>query len=150
WKERQLFEYWAHAASIVLTEDYPLHAHRMSKYSTAESPWSWSGTIRSWVEQNIALHDHILDEISRKGPMLSRQFESHARAEWASSGWTNGRNISQMLDYLWVKGVLMVAGRAGGQKLWDLSERCLPEWTPRDNLTGSEVVSRTAQRSLRA
>src|SRR5213593_1603889 len=23
WQERRLFEYWAHAASIVLTEDYP-------------------------------------------------------------------------------------------------------------------------------
>src|SRR6266545_5605645 len=24
WEERQLFEYWAHRASIVLTEDYPI------------------------------------------------------------------------------------------------------------------------------
>src|SRR5262249_59590765 len=27
--ERALFEYWAHAASIVLTEDYPLHRIHM-------------------------------------------------------------------------------------------------------------------------
>jgi uncharacterized protein YcaQ len=32
WKERQLFEYWAHAASIVLTEDYPIHNLRMRQY----------------------------------------------------------------------------------------------------------------------
>src|ERR1043165_3251866 len=24
WRQRSLFEYWAHAASIVLTEDYPI------------------------------------------------------------------------------------------------------------------------------
>ncbi len=28
WRERWLFEYWAHAASIVLTEDYPIHRRR--------------------------------------------------------------------------------------------------------------------------
>ena len=39
WRERWLFEYWAHAASIVLTEDYPIHRDRMRDWrSTAESP----------------------------------------------------------------------------------------------------------------
>ena len=39
WRERWLFEYWAHAASIVLTEDYPIHRAMMRAYSvTVESP----------------------------------------------------------------------------------------------------------------
>ncbi len=148
WQERRLFEYWAHAASIVLTEDYPLHSHMMLKYATTDS--SWSKRVHSWVEQNITLHDYILGDIRRNGAMLSRQFESEARTEWASSGWTSGRNINQMLDYLWTKGIIIVAGRAGGQKLWNLSERCLPDWTPRQVLTEPEVVRQGIQRSLRA
>ena len=32
WRERWLFEYWAHAASIVLTEDYPIHRVMMRAY----------------------------------------------------------------------------------------------------------------------
>src|SRR5215212_5932655 len=40
WQERRLFEYWAHAASIVLTEDYPLHSNMMRKYAATESSWS--------------------------------------------------------------------------------------------------------------
>jgi len=32
WRERWLFEYWAHAASIVLTEDYPIHHAMMRGY----------------------------------------------------------------------------------------------------------------------
>src|SRR5919202_3447620 len=32
WRDRALFEYWAHAASIVLTENYPIHAYRMRRW----------------------------------------------------------------------------------------------------------------------
>ena len=33
-QDKQLFEYWAHAASIVLTKDYSIHQHMMNKYGT--------------------------------------------------------------------------------------------------------------------
>jgi uncharacterized protein YcaQ len=55
-----------------------------------------------------------------------------------------------MLDFLWTQGIIMVAGRKGGQKMWDLAERVLPEWTPHEELPEREVVRRSAQRSLRA
>jgi uncharacterized protein YcaQ len=55
-----------------------------------------------------------------------------------------------MLDYLWITGKIMVAGRSSLQKLWDLSERCLPDWTPREVLSEEAVVWRAAQKSLRA
>src|SRR5438034_2020656 len=32
WRERRLLEYWAHRASIVLTEDYPIHSWLMRRY----------------------------------------------------------------------------------------------------------------------
>ncbi len=44
----------------------------------------------------------------------------------------------------------MVADRSGIQKQWDLAERVLPEWTPREVLDTHEVVCRAAQKSLRA
>ena len=37
WRERWLFEYWAHAASIVLTEDYPIHRAMMRAYGAVEN-----------------------------------------------------------------------------------------------------------------
>lgn len=40
WQERRLFEYWAHAASIVLTEDYPIHQMRMRSYGKGSDGWS--------------------------------------------------------------------------------------------------------------
>jgi uncharacterized protein len=148
WQDRQLFEYWAHAASLVLTEDYPLFQHTMKHHGIGDS--SWSKRIREWVEANQALYDHVLTEISERGPLLSRQIEDLSEREWSSSGWTEGRNVSRMLDYLWTKGKIMVAGRQGGQKLWDLAERFLPEWTPRETLPKHEIVRRATVKAIRA
>ncbi len=148
WEDRRLFEYWAHAASIVLTEDYPIHSHMMRKYATTGT--RGADRVSGWVEANKDLRDHIIQEITRNGPTLSRHFESKAETEWASTGWNGGRNVSQMLDYLWTKGIIMVTGRSGGQKVWDLTERVLPGWVSRETLPEKDVVSLGAQRALRA
>lgn len=148
WRERQLFEYWAHAASIVLTEDYPIHHYRMRTHRDAAS--GWGQRVRQWVQENHALRDHILNEIREKGPLPSKHFEDKSEADWYSSGWTAKRNVSQMLGYLWEVGDILVATRKSGHRYWDLSERCLPAWTPRDALPPHEVTRRAAQKSLRA
>lgn len=150
WRERKLFEYWAHCASIVLTEDFPIHSARMRTYVTDNSPWSQR--VRAWIKENDALRRYILTRIRREGALPSRLLEEngiHPQA-WVSTGWTSGRNVSRMLDFLWMQGKLMVAGRSGIQKLWDLSERCLPDWTPRDKLSERDITRVAAQRSLRA
>jgi hypothetical protein len=150
WQERRLFEYWAHCASIVLTEDYPLHSPMMRAYPSGDSVYRQRA--REWIAKNQKLRRYILNRLRREGPLLSRELEEdglHPKA-WVSIGWTSGRNISRMLDCLWIGGKIMVAGREGIQKKWDLAERVLPEWTPRDRLTEREVVRRAAQRSLRA
>ena len=47
--ERALFEYWAHAASIVLTEDYPLHRIHMR---TWPGTGTWADRVNSWMADN--------------------------------------------------------------------------------------------------
>jgi uncharacterized protein YcaQ len=145
WQDRQLFEYWAHAASLVLTEDYPLHHLMMRRFPQHER-------TAEWMKQNEPLRRRILGELKRQGPLPSRALETDGLQpkNWESTGWTGGRNLSRMLEFLLIQGKIMVAGRAGGQKLWDLSERVLPDWTPRDRLRESAVVRQAAERSLRA
>jgi hypothetical protein len=152
WTDRSLFEYWAHMASIVLTEDYPIHHLLMRTYLRGEPQTARRQRTRQWVKANQHLQRRILRELKRHGPLPARVFENTTDedAGWYSSGWTSGRDVSQMLDYLWTTGKIMVAGRSGIQKLWDLSERCLPDWTPRERLSEKEVVRRAAQKSLRA
>jgi uncharacterized protein len=152
WTDRSLFEYWAHMASIVLTEDYAIHQMFMRTYAREDATGKVSQRYQTWLADNARLRRHILHELKRRGPLPARVFENKTEASsgWYSSGWTSGRDVSQMLDYLWTTGKIMVAGRSGLQKLWDLSERCLPEWTPREKLSEREVVRRAAQKALRA
>src|SRR5437762_12386318 len=55
-----------------------------------------------------------------------------------------------MLFYLQMTGQLMVAGRSGGQKLWDLPERCLAPRIPTTRLGEPAIVRWAAEISLRA
>jgi uncharacterized protein YcaQ len=151
WKERKLFEYFAHAASVVLTEDYPIHSARMRHFSNSTLyNQDWHKRIEKWMKQNSKLREHIIEELKTRGPLLSRDIEDLSDEGWKSSGWTNERNVNRMLEFLLVNGTVMVQGRAGIQKFWDLSERCLPSSAPRSELSDVEVDRLAMCKSLRA
>ncbi len=143
WQDRSLFEYWAHCASIVLTEDYPIFRAQMRRFPQRER-------TRAWLAQNEKLRRYVLGEIRRRGPLLSRELGEEGLSQaWASTGWTSDRNLSQMLDCLWMGGKIMVAGREGIQKKWDLTERVLPAWTPRQALSEHERERQAVLKALR-
>lgn len=148
WHTRQLFQYWAHAASIVPTEDYPIHRRFMLAWARGDS--GWGQRLKPWVQANAALKRHVLGEIRRRGPLPSSAFEDRSTRAWQSSGWTSGRNVDRVLAYLWMAGRLVVARREAGRRWWDLADRWLPDWTPRQPLSEREMVRQAAQRSLRA
>jgi len=158
WEERRLFESWAHAASIVVTEHYPIYRWIMHRVATGKGFWHGftesgerqSQRVVAWMKANDSLRRGILRQIRERGPLPSRAFEDQSSGAWRSSGWNNGRNVGMMLFYLQMMGQLMVAGRSGGQKLWDLSERCLPTWTPKTRLAEPAIVRWAAEISLRA
>jgi uncharacterized protein len=148
WEERQLFEYWAHAASIVLLADYPFFRPQMRAWDNGTS--HGGHRLGRWVADNDNLRRSILAELAERGPLASDQLTDTTDRAWESTGWTYGRNVNRMLDYLWSSGQIMVAGRQGQKRLWDLSQRCLPDWTPRHELSWPETVYETVQLALRA
>jgi uncharacterized protein len=148
WEERRLFEYWAHRASIVPTEDYPIHHLLMRTYPSER--YAHNRRTRAWLEENRGLRRYVLRELRRRGPLRTGQLEDRSERGWASGGWTTGRNVERMLDALWTQGKVVVAGRTGGARLWDLADRWFPSWTPRERLREPEIVHRAAERSLRA
>jgi uncharacterized protein len=149
WQERRLFEYWAHAASIVLTQDYPLHQMRMRSYSKGSD--AWSQQVSAWMQQNETLRISVLSALQQHGPLRSRDFEDPVQVAWRSSGWTDGRTVGRMLDFLWAQGHILVSKRVGAHKWWDLAERCLPPiWISQEPLAEHEVVCAAAQKALRS
>jgi uncharacterized protein YcaQ len=145
WRDRRLFEYWTTAAAIVCTEDYPIHSLLMRRY-----PSERHAQLRAWLAENQALRRSILRQLRASGPLPTRAIEDRSATDWSSSGWTAGRNLDRMLDVLWTQGRILVAGRQGQQRVWDLAERCLPAWAPTRRPPEREVVRLAVQRSLRA
>ena len=147
-EDKALFHYFAHAASLVLTEDFPIHAGAMRRY--ADRTDLWGSRIHGWMEENRALRDLVLEQIAARGPQRSRDFDSSLRTDWRSSAWAEGRSVNRMLEFLWVEGSLTVAGRVGQERLWELSERWFPDWTPRRRLTPAERSDEAVAHALRA
>ena len=81
---------------------------------------------RRWYGQVDRTHphlrEHVLDEIRSRGALGSRHFEGAAR-QGEMWSW---KPAKQMLELLWNHGDLVVAGRQGFQRLYDLPERVLP------------------------
>lgn len=148
WRDRSVYEYWAHAASIVLAEDHPIHAWFMRERARDDGS-AWNRRRLDWMAANARLKRSVLAQIRRNGPVLARRISGGLTGEsWRSSGWTNERNVDRMLGFLWGSGTIMVAGREGIQKLWDLTERVLSPDAPRDRLSDLEVTRRAVDRSL--
>ena len=147
-EDRRLFHYLAHAASLVLTEDFPIFAGRMRPYSKQSNKWAIR--VAEWMEANAHLRRQVLNAIRQRGPLRSRDIEDTATEHWQSTGWTAGRNVNQMLERLWIEGEITVVGRDGSQRLWDLANRWFPAWTPRERLSAKARSDRAVELSLRA
>ncbi|HEX7248546.1 MAG TPA: crosslink repair DNA glycosylase YcaQ family protein, partial [Actinomycetota bacterium] len=74
-----------------------------------------------------AFRRYVLRELRLRGPLRARDFEDRVAEGWHTGGWNDdGRNVAMMLDLLWSKGEVMIVGRDGQQRLWDLASRSLP------------------------
>ena len=58
--------------------------------------------------------------------MSSRDVPDTSVVPWPSSGWTNNRNVTQMLEFLMMKGEVAITGRVGRERIWDIAERVYP------------------------
>jgi uncharacterized protein YcaQ len=118
-RDRTLFE---HQAMVRPMEDLGLHLAAMSAWPAHERP-------REWLRRNDSFRRDVLDLLGRSGPLLSRDIPDTSVVPWPSTGWTNNRNVTQMLEFLVLRGEVAIAGRQGRQRLWDLAERVYPAGT---------------------
>jgi uncharacterized protein len=81
---------------------------------------------RAWFRDNERFRRDILELLAGSGPLSSRAIPDTCVVPWKSSGWTNNRNVTQMLEFLAARGEVAIAGRVGRERLWDLAERVYP------------------------
>jgi uncharacterized protein len=82
--------------------------------------------VRAWLRDNDRFRRDVLRLLEREGPLTSREIPDTCAVPWASSGWTNNRNVTQMLEFLQSEGEVAIAGRVGRERLWDLPQRVYP------------------------
>lgn len=115
-RQRDIFEYWFHAAAWLPMRDYRFALPRMRKMNGERN---WFGTSER------KLTDDILRRIEAEGPLRARDFTDSRQT---STGWWDWKPAKQALEQLFMQGELMVSGREGFQKVYDLPERVLPDW----------------------
>jgi uncharacterized protein YcaQ len=81
---------------------------------------------RAWLRDNDRFRGDVLELLGTSGPLASRDIPDTSEVPWPSSGWTNNRNVTVMLDFLVMRGEVAIAGRVGRERLWDLAERVYP------------------------
>jgi uncharacterized protein YcaQ len=96
-------------------------------YRAGMRTWAERSGAGSWVGANAVFARGILDRIGREGPLTSREIPDEAAVPWPSTGWTNDRNVTKMLENLHMQGELAVIGRVGRLRVWDLADRVFPD-----------------------
>jgi hypothetical protein len=81
---------------------------------------------RVWIKANDRFRRDILDRLRDSGPLRSRDLPDTSEVPWASTGWTNNRNVTQMLEILVRRGEVAITRREGRERIWDLAERVYP------------------------
>ena len=144
WDERKLFEWNAFVWPI---EDLPLVRARMRQRARSKH-YKWERDSDEFLKANAAFKRFLLRELERNGPMLSREIEHHAPPRFDERHrWWGSRQVALMLMILHGRGVVAVAGRRGGQRLWDLAERWYPE---SETISGREADKLRAEQRFRA
>ena len=142
--ERQLIEL---IALLRPAEDLALYRARMAVWPGTGELKSWQVQIRDWVLANDRCRRDILERLRAGGPLQSRELPDTCDRPWASTGWTNNKNITKLLDFMVARGEVAVAGRKGRERLWDLAERVYPDHPV---VPAEEAVRERDRRRLRA
>jgi uncharacterized protein YcaQ len=115
-KAGRIFEYWAHEACLVPIEDYPLFKRRMEHLRERH----WWGRKH---DHDPEVKERVLDALRTNGALPTRFFEGGGGS---GGGMWNWKPEKRILEDLFAAGEVVVAGRDGFQRLYDLPERVIP------------------------
>lgn len=141
YQRRELYEAWAHEASLVPVERWPLLGHRRHH-------WAGQRAERLWREQPGYL-DRVLAEVAADGPLTVAELRDPGERTGPWWGWSPGKTA---IEALFAHGRVAVAERRGQTRAYDLTERVLPPnvlaCPPRDQTHAYRELLCVAARAL--
>ena len=119
-KKRRLFEYWAHEASFLPVETWPLMQWRMQRAARHQGIY---GGLARWAKAHKPLIDTIYNEVKARGPIAASQIDG-AKGKGGWWGWSDEKHA---FEWLFWAGRITTHSRRGFERLYDLPERVIPK-----------------------
>ncbi|HET9639120.1 MAG TPA: crosslink repair DNA glycosylase YcaQ family protein [Allosphingosinicella sp.] len=119
-RDRRLFEYWAHEASLLPLDMHPLLRWRMARAERGEIGW---GSLKAYAGERRPEAEAILERVRAEGPLAASDFEEGR----SRSGWWEWGDTKRALEWLFWAGLITTATRRPSfERLYDLPERVIP------------------------
>jgi len=115
-KQQHIFEYWFHAASYLPMQDY--------RYSLPHMTSIRNGEHRYFNRGDQAFMNEILARAKAEGSIRLRNIEQGNKQN--SGGWWNSSLARRSIEQLFMQGDLMISERNGMEKVYQLTEYCIP------------------------
>ncbi len=115
-QSKQIFEYWTHALAFVPMPDYRYYLTRMR---ACYDPYD------KWEKDRIKKYGYLLDPI--KNILNSDGALTASQIEKSMSVKPDLRSIRSALDMLFFRGEIMISRQDNFQKIYNLTEKVLPD-----------------------
>ena len=119
-RQRTLFEYWGHEASLMPMRLLPLLRWRMLRARDGRGIYK---TLATFGREQQPLIRDVLQSVRERGALGAG---SLGEVRTGSNPWWGWSAEKQALEWLFAAGEVTVAGRRGFERLYDLPERVLP------------------------
>lgn len=119
YRKRELFEYWGHAACLMPASLYPLLRHRMHRHTEPTKEY-----MRSKRGSYMA---RVYAEVAERGPITAAELSNPGERSKGWWSWWGSGNGKATLEHLYDAGLVAIAGRRGFERVYDITERVIPQ-----------------------
>jgi uncharacterized protein YcaQ len=119
YRKRELFEYWGHAACLLPIALYPLVRYRMH--------WHTEQTLKYMRSERGGYMARVHGEVTERGPIAAAELSNPRKRSGTWWGWWGSGNGKATLEHLYDAGLVAIAGRRGFERLYDITERVIPQ-----------------------
>lgn len=140
-ERRKVFEYWFHAASYLPMRDFRFALPRMHALKNGKRHWG--------LDEDVRVLRSVMERIQIEGPLKARELTSK-RPKGSRTGWWDFGPIKRALTQLQMQGDLIVVGRGGFEKSYELPERVIPAGIETRMPSTEELAEHLVDTGLRA
>jgi uncharacterized protein YcaQ len=118
WGSSEMFEYWGHEASLIPVQDHNLWRWRMN------GTFNWT-RLETMAREHPEYLDQVLEQVRDRGPLKTADLHDPGQRDGTSMwGWSKGKVA---LEALFMGGRVTTAHRPNFTRMYDLSERVIPD-----------------------